>query len=60
MKKMDYDYKEKKMVAVLSSKISPDVAINVIGHLSVSVGAYGGFYDQNNFASPRPIQKRWL
>ena len=40
MEKTTYDYREKKMVAVLSSKISPDVAINVIGHLSVSVGAY--------------------
>ncbi|OPX43524.1 hypothetical protein CLHUN_26710 [Ruminiclostridium hungatei] len=35
-----YEYNEKKIVAILSSKISPEVALNVIGHLAISLGAY--------------------
>ncbi|OQW92506.1 MAG: hypothetical protein BWK78_01550 [Thiotrichaceae bacterium IS1] len=37
---MTYDYKQKKIVAVLSSKLETGVALNVIGHLAVSIGAY--------------------
>lgn len=40
MDSITYDYKEKKIVAVLSSEISVQVAMNVIGHLSISIGAF--------------------
>lgn len=40
MKENTYNYDEKKIVAVVSSKIVPEVALNVIGHLSVALGAY--------------------
>jgi len=39
---MTYDYKQKKIVAVLASNLDAGVALNVIGHLAISVGAYGG------------------
>lgn len=35
-----YDYREKKIVAVLSSKIEPGIAMNVLGHLAVALGVY--------------------
>jgi len=37
---MSYQYNEKKIVIVLSSKIQPEIALNVVGHLSISLGAY--------------------
>ncbi|MEG4228133.1 DUF2000 domain-containing protein [Microcoleus sp. N9_B2] len=37
---MIYDYKQKKIVAVLSSNLETGVALNVIGHLAISIGAY--------------------
>ncbi len=38
---MSYDYKAKKIVAVLASDLETGVALNVVGHLAVSIGAYG-------------------
>jgi hypothetical protein len=38
---MTYDYKSKKVVAVLSANLEPEVALNVVGHLAISIGAYG-------------------
>jgi hypothetical protein len=38
---MSYDYKAKKIVAVLASDLEAGVALNVIGHLAISIGAYG-------------------
>lgn len=35
---MSYNYKEKKIVIVLNSKLEIGVALNVVGHLSVSLG----------------------
>lgn len=35
---MNYDYREKKIVAVLNAKLDFGVALNVLGHLSVSIG----------------------
>lgn len=35
---MDYDYRGKKIVAVLCNKLEIGVALNVLGHLSVSIG----------------------
>lgn len=35
---MSYDYKEKKIVAVIASNIEIGIAMNVLGHLSVSIG----------------------
>lgn len=37
-----YNYREKKIVAVLSSKLDPSIGFNVIGHLSVAIGANVG------------------
>ena len=36
---MNYDYNSKKAVVVLSSTIEPSIALNVTGHLSISLGA---------------------
>jgi hypothetical protein len=35
-----YNYQAKKIVAVLAEKLEMDVALNVIGYLAVSIGAY--------------------
>ena len=35
-----YDYQAKKIVAVLAEKLERGVALNVLGHLAVSIGAY--------------------
>lgn len=52
---MDYNYREKKIVAVVDSKVDIGVALNVVGHLSVALGAYGTdlmgravLYDESN------------
>lgn len=37
---MSYDYREKKTVIVLNSKLDVGVALNVVGHLSLSLGHY--------------------
>lgn len=37
---MEYDYKNKKIVGVLASNLEAGVALNVIGHLAISIGAY--------------------
>jgi hypothetical protein len=37
---MNYDYSERKIVAVLSSNLEIGVALNVIGHMAISIGAY--------------------
>ncbi|MCL2383953.1 MAG: DUF2000 domain-containing protein [Oscillospiraceae bacterium] len=37
---MDYNYKEKKIVGVIGSNVEPSIALNVIGHLAISIGAY--------------------
>lgn len=34
-----YNYRSKKIVAVLSSKLDPSIGFNVIGHLAVAIGA---------------------
>lgn len=36
-----YDYNAKKTVAVLSANLEPGIAMNVLGHLAISIGAYG-------------------
>ncbi|MFZ2226710.1 MAG: DUF2000 domain-containing protein [Candidatus Moraniibacteriota bacterium] len=36
----EYNYQAKKIVAVLAEKLEMGVALNVIGHLAVSIGAY--------------------
>lgn len=38
-KYMNYNYKDKKIVAVLASNLEIGIAFNVIGHLSISIGA---------------------
>ena len=37
---MSYDYKEKKIVSIIASNVEPAIALNIMGHLGVSVGAY--------------------
>lgn len=37
-----YNYREKKIVAVLSSRLDPAVGFNVIGHLAISIGSHVG------------------
>ena len=37
---MNYDYKGKKIVGVIASNVEPAIALNVMGHLAVSIGAY--------------------
>lgn len=34
------DYKDKKIVGIIASNVEPSIALNVIGHLSVSIGKY--------------------
>jgi SepF-like predicted cell division protein (DUF552 family) len=35
-----YNYQAKKVVIVLSNKLDPGVAMNVVGHLCISIGRY--------------------
>lgn len=35
---MNYDYKEKKIVAVIASNIEIGIAMNVLGHLALAIG----------------------
>ncbi|WP_025692161.1 DUF2000 domain-containing protein [Paenibacillus zanthoxyli] len=35
-----YDYRERKIVAVLTTGIEAPIALNVIGHLSIAIGAF--------------------
>ncbi|WP_344444515.1 DUF2000 domain-containing protein, partial [Kitasatospora nipponensis] len=35
-----YDYRARKITAVLASDLAPGVALNVLGHLSVALGAH--------------------
>lgn len=37
---MEYDYKSKKVVAVLSSDLEVGIALNVVGHLAISLGSF--------------------
>lgn len=36
---MNYNYKDKKIVAILASNLEIGIAFNIIGHLSISIGA---------------------
>lgn len=36
-----YEYNEKKIVGIIASNVEPAIALNVTGHLGVSIGAYG-------------------
>ena len=38
---MTYDYKEKKTVAVIAANLEAGIALNVVAHLAISLGAYG-------------------
>lgn len=38
---MSYDYKAKKVVAVLSSALEAGIAMNVLGHMCVALGSHG-------------------
>lgn len=34
------NYEDKKIVGIIASNVEPSVALNIIGHLSVSIGKY--------------------
>ncbi len=34
------NYEDKKIVGIIATNVSPSVALNVIGHLSISIGKY--------------------
>lgn len=34
------NYEDKKIVVIIASNVSPEVALNVIGHLAISIGKY--------------------
>lgn len=34
------NYEDKKIVGILSTKVEPAIALNVIGHLAISIGRY--------------------
>ncbi|NIO44501.1 MAG: DUF2000 family protein [Candidatus Aenigmarchaeota archaeon] len=39
---MTYDYREKKIVAVLNEELTSGQALNALGHIAVSAGRYAG------------------
>ena len=47
----NYNYRQKKIVAVLASNLEIGVAFNVIGHLAISIGAYA---DKEIMGRPKP------
>ncbi len=47
-------YEEKKMVGILSTHVPPSIALNVIGHLSISIGRYA---DSEIMGKPTLIDK---
>ena len=36
------NYEDKKIVGIIASNVEPSVALNVIGHLAISIGKYSG------------------
>ena len=36
------NYEDKKIVGIIASNVNPVVALNVIGHLAISIGKYSG------------------
>ena len=36
----EYDYREKKVVAVISSELDSGTALNIMGHMSIALGAW--------------------
>lgn len=38
---MTYDYRAKKIVAVLAANLSAGIALNVVGHMALALGAQG-------------------
>lgn len=36
------NYEDKKIVGIIATNVNPSVALNVIGHLSISIGKYSG------------------
>ncbi len=38
------NYEDKKIVGIIASNVEPSVALNIIGHLSISIGKYSDDY----------------
>ena len=36
------NYEDKKIVGIIASNVEPSIALNVIGHLAISIGKYSG------------------
>ena len=34
------NYEDKKIVAIIATNVEPEVALNIVGHLSISIGKY--------------------
>ncbi len=34
------NYEDKKIVGIIASNVEPSIALNVIGHLAISIGKY--------------------
>lgn len=34
------NYEDKKIVAIIASNVEPEIALNVVGHLAISIGKY--------------------
>lgn len=48
------NYEDKKIVGIIASNVEPSVALNVIGHLSVSIGKYS---DNEIMGKPTIVDK---
>ena len=46
------NYEDKKIVAIIATNVEPEVALNIVGHLSISIGKYS-----NEEIMGRPIIK---
>ncbi len=44
------NYEDKKIVGIIASNVEPSIALNVIGHLAISIGKYS-----NNEIMGQPI-----
>ena len=39
---INMNYEDKKIVGIVASNVEPSIALNVIGHLAISIGKYSG------------------
>ena len=51
------NYEDRKIVAILSTSVEPSIALNVIGHLVISIGKYS---DKDIMGNKRQVWNRTL